>query len=190
MIKSVVFLWVTATLLGYGQHIIDIKAELDDSSKSLNLRQTIQYKNQSNDTLTQIALVDWIHPYVSKKSPLARRFAESFKKNLHLATDRERGGTQINQVLNDRFNALSWHRDTLVDVVLVDLDKPLYPGENTSVFLNYKVYLPHNKFTSMGYDPQGDYRLTDWYLTPAFRDKSTWIAYPNLAIDRPTLPFS
>ena len=190
MIKSVVFLWVTATLLGYGQHIIDIKAELDDSSKSLNLRQTIQYKNQSNDTLTQIALVDWIHPYVSKKSPLARRFAESFKKNLHLATDRERGGTQINQVLNDRFNSLSWHRDTLVDVVLVDLDKPLYPGENTSIFLNYKVYLPHNKFTSMGYDPQGDYRLTDWYLTPAFRDKSTWIAYPNLAIDRPTLPFS
>jgi hypothetical protein len=99
IIKSVVFLWIITTLLGYGQHIIDIKAELDDSSKSLNLRQTIHYKNQSHDTLTQIALVDWIHPYVSKKSPLARRFAESFKKNLHLATDRERAVHRLTRCL-------------------------------------------------------------------------------------------
>lgn len=185
-----VFLWITGTLLTFGQHVIDIKAELDDLSKSLNLRQTIHYHNQSKDTLNQIALVDWIHPYVSKKSPLARRFAESFKKNLHLATDRERGGTQINQVLDDRFIALSWSRDTLVDLVLVDLEKPLLPGEKTSVFLNYRVYLPHKKFTSKGYGPQGDYRLTDWYLTPALRGIGSWIAYPNLDIDRPSLPFS
>ena len=87
------YLYLALPLLGIGQHVNKISASLNSETKEIKIQQEFTYKNQSADTLSVLYFNDWSNAYAQKDSPLASRFADDFKKNLHLASKELRGGT-------------------------------------------------------------------------------------------------
>lgn len=74
--------------VGLCQNSMDIKAGFDLDNDEVHILQEITYRNDSKDSLRSIYLSDWSNSYSSKSSPLARRFAEEYNNNFHLAKRR------------------------------------------------------------------------------------------------------
>ncbi|MGB7393046.1 MAG: metalloprotease, partial [Pricia sp.] len=162
----------------FAQHENILTAHLDGTSKEITIQQELRYENSSNTTLKTLYFNDWANAYSSKKTGLAKSFAEEFKKSLHLAKEQERGYTKIMSAVDAEYRGLQWERTKGMDILKVDLNEPLAPGETAKLFLTYVVKLPEDKFTPYGYGKNNTYYLKDWYLTPAVFD-GKWHLYPN-----------
>jgi len=183
-LKSPILKFLFALLLFFGigrlcaQHENILTAKLDGKTKEITIQQEFLYKNTSDSTLDVLYFNDWANAYANKNTGLAKRFAEEFKKSLHLAKKSERGYTTITSVVDDAYRGLEWERTKEEDILKIKLNAPLPPGESTKLFLTYTVQLPENKFTPYGYGKNNTYYLKDWYLTPAVFD-GVWHLYSN-----------
>ncbi len=160
------------------QHNNTLTVDLEGDSKMLKVQQVFIYKNSSRDTLHELYFNDWAHAYSNKNTALAKRFAEDFKKSLHLAKKEERGFTEIISTVDDEYRGISWKRISGKDIIKFILNKPLPPGETSKLFVTYEIQLPPNRYTPFGYAPDGGFYLKDWYLTPAVYD-GQWELYSN-----------
>ncbi|WP_202390703.1 aminopeptidase [Flavobacterium sp. Sd200] len=162
---------------------MDVSVNTD--TKTATVKQQIIYFNQSNDTLKYIILNDWNNAYSSKDTPLARHFTDQFIKAFHLAKDFERGSTTINTATDKHGYILQWKRpEGHPDVVKIQLNTSLYPGQKTTLNFSYEVKLPNERFTKFGFDDKtGAFNLRDWYLTPARFDNHAFAIYSNENID-------
>lgn len=161
----------------FGQHSNTLTADLNEDTKVVHVQQEFVYANTSRDTLHQLYFNDWANAYSTKQTALAKRFAEDFKKSLHLAKDEERGYTEIISVVDDEYRGISWKRPK-EDIIMFVLNKPLPPGGTSKIFVTYDIKLPPNKYTPYGFEPGGGYYLKDWYLTPAVYEDQ-WLLYSN-----------
>ena len=177
-----IILLVTNITIGYAQYNTNLTVSLNEYTKELDIKQEFTYFNKSNYNLGVIYFNDWANAYSDKNTALAKRFAQEFKKSLHLAKADERGKTTITSVVDETYNGLEWSRTEGKDIVKVTLKDILPPGESTKIHITYKVKLPPNKYTPYGYDNKGDYYLKDWYLTPAVYD-GKWHLYSNKNIE-------
>lgn len=173
---------VLLSFLGIGrlsaQHQNILTAVLDGETKEISVQQEFIYENSSSTTLNTVYFNDWANAYASKSTGLAKRFEEEFKRSLHLAKNEERGYTTIMSVVDNAYRGLQWERTKEEDILKIQLNAPLPPGESTKLFLTYTVKLPENKFTPYGYGKNNTYYLKDWYLTPAVFD-GVWHLYSN-----------
>ncbi|WP_394749107.1 gluzincin family metallopeptidase [Spongiimicrobium salis] len=175
----VFLLFILGVNASNGQHTNIMNATLDDDTKTIRIKQEFTYLNSSKDTLNTIYFNDWNHAYSDKNTPLAKRFAEQFKKSLHLAKDKDRGRTDIVSVVTKNHVGLKWERTKELDVVKLELETPIAPWQSTTVFLTYTVKLPPRKYTAYGYSSNSRYYLKDWYLTPAVYRDGDWLLYSN-----------
>ena len=95
LLKFLVLFFLFGLFHGIAQHTNTLKATLEEETRDINIQQEFTYQNSSQDTLHELYFNDWTHAYSDKKTALAKRFAEDFKKSLHLAKPEERGSTQI-----------------------------------------------------------------------------------------------
>ncbi len=166
-------LWVSMA-----QHVNTITANLNGETKEIDIQQEFTYKNTSQKTLNTLYFNDWANAYSNKNTGLAKRFAQQFKKNLHLIKDSERGFTTIMSAVDDEYRGLHWSHTSGQDIIKIKLNKPLAPNQTAKLFITYTVKLPPNKFTTYGYNNKNEYFLKDWYLTPAVFD-GKWHLYSN-----------
>ncbi|PCJ95022.1 MAG: metalloprotease [Flavobacteriaceae bacterium] len=146
----------------------------------MSIQQQFVYANNSNDSLSTLYFNDWTHAYTNKNTALAKRFADEFKKSIHLAKDYDRGYTDIISIVSSGYQGLIWERVKGSDIIKIELGRPLASGASTSLFLTYTVKLPPNKFTPYGYNNKNEYYLKDWYLTPAvYNGNGEWNLYSN-----------
>jgi hypothetical protein len=161
------------------QHYIAIDGTLDAENKVISIQQEITYTNSSKDTLQELFLHDWANSFNSKTTPLGERFSEDFLKRFYFAKDYERGATAIETITDQSKNSLTWERSNKTpDIIKLDIDKPLYPGNSFTFSLTYKVKLPSEKFTRYGYHKDGDISLKYWYIVPAVYD-TKWNTYSH-----------
>jgi len=170
------------TSYGLAQHTNTVNATLNGDTNEISIQQEFRYVNTSNDTLNVLYFNDWASSYASKKTALAKRFAEEFKRNLHLAKDGERGKTTILSIVDDKYTGMLWHRTDAIDIIEVKTNRPLIPGDSAHIFITYSVKLPPNKYTPYGYNSAGGYYLKDWYLTPVVYD-GEWLSYSNVGLE-------
>ena len=131
-LKMLLPVLLTLPFTGEAQNRIEITARLVESDKTLFIQQDIYFKNNSNDTLTQLYFNDWAHSFSSKQSKLGRRFAENYDRRFHLADDYARGASKINTIIGERFSNLSFKRlEDAEDVLEINLLEPLPPGQTT-----------------------------------------------------------
>ncbi len=161
-----------------GQHVNTVTANLNGETKEIDIQQEFTYKNTSQKTLNSLYFNDWANAYSNKNTGLAKRFAQQFKKSLHLAKDSERGFTTIMSAVDDEYRGLHWSHTAEQDIIKVKLNKPLAPNQTAKLFITYTVKLPPSKFTPYGYNNKNEYFLKDWYLTPAVFD-GKWHLYSN-----------
>jgi len=160
------------------QHQININATLVPESKTIVVEQELIYKNNSDSILKEIYLNDWANSFSSKKTPLAKRFAENYQASFHFENNKNRGHTQIIKINNSIDEPLDWKRRSQLDIVKVELDKKLLPGEEYTLKLEYKIILPDDKFTRYGITKDGAIKIRYWYLAPAVFDQK-WQIYSN-----------
>jgi hypothetical protein len=166
----------------FGQNKIDLKAKFDIENKSIKIVQFISYKNTSTDTLKTIYLNDWNNSYSTKKTPLAKRIADEYKNDFHLAKNEDRGFSVVTSIKqNDAVLSFSPLKNQM-DVLKVNLVKPAYPNDIYAIKLEYRVQIPNSKFTSYGITDTGDLNLRYWYFTPAVYD-GKWHYYSNKDLD-------
>lgn len=173
--------------ISFGQNKIDLKAVFDVKNKQINIHQTIEYQNDSHDTLQSIYLNDWSHSFSSKKTPLAERLAEEYKNEFHLAKDHDRGFTKINSITQNGENLVFSRLKGQIDVLKVKLSEPLKSGDSYTIQLEYTVQVASNKFTSYGLTKSGDFNLRYWYITPAIYN-GDWQYYSNKDLDDLYIP--
>lgn len=163
----------------FAQHENILTANLDSETKTIDIQQEFIYHNDSEDTLNVLYFNDWANAYSDKTTALAQRFAEEFRKSLHLADGEDRGATEIISIVDDDYRGLRWNRLGGKDLVQVHLANPLPPGGQARIFMNYEVRLPPNRYTPYGYNNRGGFYLKDWYLSPAVYENGDWKLYSN-----------
>ena len=168
----------TGLQIALSQHTNTLSVRLNGETKELNIQQEFIYVNSSKSTLEELYFNDWAHAYSNKNTGLAKRFAQEFKKSLHLAKDNERGRTTILSAVDDEYRGLRWERTAEKDLIKITLNQPLLPGEKVQLFMTYTVQLPPDKYTPYGYNNRDEYYLKDWYLSPAVFD-GKWNLYSN-----------
>jgi len=176
-------------LAGFSQNKIDLKAKFDIENKSIEIVQTITYQNTSKDTLSTIYLSDWNNSYSTKKTALATRIADEYKNDFHLAKNEDRGFSVVTLAKqNDAVLTYSPVKNQM-DILQVNLVKPVNPDESYTIKLEYRVQVPNSKFTRYGITDTGDLNLRYWYFTPAIYD-GEWQYYSNKDLDDLYIPLA
>lgn len=156
---------------------MNVEAILLQDGKTLFIKQEINYLNDSKETLNFIYLYDWINAFSDKNSALGQSFSEEFVRKFHFASEEERGGTKI-KTLSHQNQELIWKRPQgFADVIQIKLKKPLLPGQNFKLYIEYEIAVPSTRFTSFGIDDDG-LKLKYWLLKPAFYHEK-WYVYPH-----------
>lgn len=171
-----ILLWLVQGL--YGQSSTNINAQLEEDTKTININQTINLTNTSEDVWTEIYLTDWANSFSSKTTPLARRFTEYFEKKFHLAPDDDRGYTEIKSISNTSDIFQYTRPEEHPDIIKVILKKPLKPQESINLTLDYRVILPDARFTDYGVTKSKEYNLRYWFISPAVYNQG-WQYYSN-----------
>jgi hypothetical protein len=160
---------------------VEMIISLDAATSVFDIDQSIFYTNHSQDTLDNIVLQDWNHAFSDKDSPLGKRFLENYSNKFYFTSDKNRGYTDIKS-LHVENQSLMWHRDTMaIDQIHVKLLHPLRPKQTVKIDIQYKLKLPHTKFTGYGKNKEG-FHLKNWYLIPAVY-KDRWKPLSHLDID-------
>ncbi|WP_324719246.1 metalloprotease [Salinimicrobium sp. HB62] len=165
-----------------------MKAELNDSIKSLYIQQTLEYRNMSNDTLHEIYLSDWMNAFSDSRTPLARRFYEDYDRSFHFARQEKRGGTTMNSIMGDSFDLLEWERPKgQPDLIKIIPKQPVAPREKYVINLNYSVKIPSDEFTRYGYQNNGNYGMRYWFIVPGVYNDG-WQVYSHKNLNDLYLP--
>ncbi|TYB79949.1 M1 family metallopeptidase [Bizionia myxarmorum] len=158
-------------------------------NNQIKISQEITYFNTSQDTLQTIYLNDWGNSFATKDTPLAKRFSEEFKTEFHFAKNEDRGYSVITDIHQNgselKFDRVKDH----IDVIKVELDTPLLPNNSYTIYLNYIVQVPNDKFTRYGVTSTGDYNLRFWYITPAIYN-GAWKYSSNKDLDDMFVPLA
>ena len=163
----------------FAQHSTTVKAVLNDSTKVLYIQQRLEYFNKSNDTLKEIYLNDWMNAFSDTRTPLARRFFEEYDRNFHFARKEKRGGTTINSIATPSSENLTWSRPPgHPDLLVIQPDHDLLPGEKFTMVLNYAIKIPSDDFTRYGFSNKGRYQLRYWFISPGMY-KDGWQVYSH-----------
>lgn len=161
--------------------------EIDSDKKILTVLQELTFYNQTNDTLTNIVLNDWINGYTSKNTPLGKRFSDEFERSFQLANEKERGRTSNITIIDQNNTFLTWERDdNNPDVIQIRLREKLLPNQKLKLNLTYFVKIPSDKFTKYGYGENGKMYLKNCFLVPARYENNAFVKYANLNLDDST----
>ena len=158
--------------------------DVNNEKKELTVNQELTFFNQTNDTLTNIVLNDWMNGYNSKNTPLAARFSDEFERSFHLAKEKERGRTSNINIIDESKTSLTWERDkNYPDVIQIRLKEKLLPNQKITFTLTYTVKIPSDKFTKYGYGDDGKMYLKNCFLVPARYENKAFVKYDNLNLD-------
>ena len=170
------------------QNTIDINAVVDVETKTISISQSIVYKNDSNDVLSEIYLNDWNNSYSTKSTPLAKRFEEEFSTKFHLAKSEQRGYTIVTSIKNKANEQLEYSNlEDHPDIIKVVLKNHLLPGESYHLSLKYLLVIPDATFTGYGFTKSKDFELKYWYITPTVYN-GKWNYYSNKNLDDLFIP--
>ena len=182
--KKLVYLLLLICLNTLAQHQSKLKVEVDNIEHVLYVKQELVYNNQSNQTLIFIALNNWNNAYSNKNTPLAKRFSDEFIRSFHVAPNSDRGTTLDIKITNENKQNLEFNtEENNSDIIEIKLDKPILPNEKRTIYLDYKIKIPNQKFTSFGFNDKNEILLKNWYLTPARFENNTFVKYNNLNLD-------
>jgi len=164
----------------YWQQEADYKIEvsLNDTLNQLNAFITIDYTNNSPQTLDFIYLHLWPNAYRNQSTPLAKQMLENGKTSFWYSKESERGFIDS---LNFKVNAetCKWQYSSASgEICKVFLNQPIKTGEKVRISTPFRVKLPET-FSRMGHIGQS-YQITQWYPKPAVYDKYGWHPIPYL----------
>lgn len=184
MNKMIIFLACCFSLkgiaqTGYWQQEVkyDISVTLNDKNHSLNGHISIDYTNQSPDTLFFIYFHLWPNAYKNDSTALATQLSHEIESRKKLE-NAERGFIDsLSFTANGKLAIVEKDLQN-IDIVKVVLASPLLPGQSINITTPFYIKLP-SYFSRSGHDGQ-QYMICQWYPKPAVYDRKGWHAFPYL----------
>ncbi|HPI54725.1 MAG TPA: M1 family metallopeptidase, partial [Chitinophagaceae bacterium] len=155
-----------------------IDVQLDDQSHILRGFETITYTNQSPDTLRYIFMHLYPNAFKNDKSDYTEQQVLQGRTEFYFSSDDDKGfiDSLDFRVNNDPVAVSNFN--TREDVQMLELNKPLLPGQQMTITTPFRVVLPLI-FSRMGHEGQR-YQISQWYPKPAVYDSKGWHPYPYL----------
>jgi len=178
----ILFLFSTQILFAktYFQQQVNYKIDvrLNDVAHTLHASETIEYTNNSTDTLTFIYFHLWANAY-QKNSALDKQMLNDGDSKLHFAKEKDKGFIDSLNFTNNT-QKLRWEYDAKHhDICKVYLTNPLLPNKSIQISTPFFVKLPSAKISRLGHIEQF-YAITQWYPKPAVYDGNGWNQMPYL----------
>ena len=176
-------------VLNSQENVYQINALFDLENKKIKIKQNLKFFNNSNIELDFLILNDWANSYSNSKSPLGKRLSEEYSLKFQRSTKKQRGNTNIRKIYNE--NELKYHRiKNKIDIVKIDLPKPLKPGDSISFSIDYSINLPNDNFTGYGISKSLNINIRDWYFTFSMLKDDKWVMESNLDLNDLSHDFS
>ena len=147
-ISVAIFLFLGFVHISAQKDSIYIDAKLSSDRKILEVEQRIVYHNQTEKSLENIKLLNWIGAYKNRKTPLVYRKLEDRNSDLHFAKAKDLGKLLELNIDQNNHSLVIEKKDQ--ENLYVPLQKPLQMGESVVLVLKYKLQLPDKKFTGYG----------------------------------------
>jgi hypothetical protein len=156
-----------------------IHVTLDDSRNELNAFETIEYTNNSQDSLQFLFFHLWPNAYLGNNTALARQlFCLNGKQKLF--NDPELRGfiDSLDFKIDDQiaeWNPLAGQPD----ICKIILNKSLKPGDSIKISTPFHVKIPKGVTSRLGHIGES-YQISQWYPKPAVYDRLGWHQMPYL----------
>jgi hypothetical protein len=158
-----------------------IAVQLNDVKHSLSANITIDYKNNSKDTLFEIWMHLWPNAYKNRDTELSKQELIKGSNKIYFAKDDDRGYIDSLAFKIDNKKVVVQPHPKWIDACKLILHKPLLPGQQITISTPFYVKLPDGKLSRLGHLGQA-YAITQWYPKPAVYDKDGWHVMPYLTI--------
>ena len=164
------------------QHLkYKIDVTLNDREHTLDGFLTLNYKNNSPDTLTYMWFHVWPNAFKNDRTAFSEQQLQNGKSAFYFSGQEQKG--YMNRLdFRSGDNSLEIEDHPLyIDVIKVILSGPLAPGEETVITTPFHVKRPYN-FSRGGHNGTDgqSYQLTQWYPMPAVYDSKGWHPMPYL----------
>ena len=156
----------------------DIQVSLDDHKNTFDGFEKITYFNNSPDTLTYIWFHVWMNAYKNDKTAFSDQKLGNGSTDFYFAEESKRGYTGKLNFRVDNEKVLAETHPKYIDIIKVQLKKPLPPHQSIEITTPFHVKLPYN--FSRGGHVGKDYQITQWYPKPAVYDTKGWHPMPYL----------
>ncbi len=157
----------------------EIHVSLNDTAHSLSANITIDYTNNSPQTLNYLMFHLWPNAYKNEGTALGQQFLDMGETAFYYADDSLRGFIDSLDFQVDG-KVIKWNlTEEHIDIARLNLYKPLKPGETIKITTPFYVKIPSADFSRLGHTDQA-YYITQWYPKPAVYDRNGWNAFPYL----------
>lgn len=155
-----------------------IDVTLNDTDNTLDAFETIQYTNNSPDTLHFIWFHLWPNAYKNDQTAFSEQLLRLDRTDFYFSNESKRGYiNRLNFKVNNKTAVLE--DDSLyIDMAKLILPSPLPPGETIKITTPFHEKIPFN-FSREGY-VNHSYQITQWYPKPAVYDNKGWHPMPYL----------
>jgi hypothetical protein len=158
-------------------HILKVK--VIDSLRTIDVDQTLEYINNSPDTLHQIYIHLWANALSNNTTQFAKQLVRSRDYSFHFSKANQKGGySRISFETQGR--KMSWgNYRNHDDIAVLFPEKPLMPGTAIIINIRYSLIFPDASFSRPGMTAEAIY-ATQWYPKPAVYDHNGWHPMPYL----------
>lgn len=151
----------------------NINVSLNDKLHEINAFQTVEYINNSPDTLHFLYFHLWPNAYSNNNTPLAKQLLRLNGKQ-RLFTDPELKGSIDSLSFEVNGNQVRWNLlPDQPDICQVFLNKPLHPGDSITISTPFRVKIPKGVTSRLGHIGES-YQISQWYPKPAVYDQDGW----------------
>ncbi len=183
LLLCLVLLWpfLKAVSQDYFQQEVNYKihVELNDRKHELNGFESVEYLNNSPDTLTFLYFHLWPNAYSNNSTALARQVF-NMKGKGKLFNDEELKGYIDSLDFEADRSRVQWELlQGSPDICRIILNKPLNPGDTVRITTPFHVKIPKGVTSRLGHIGES-YQISQWYPKPAVYDRTGWHQMPYL----------
>jgi hypothetical protein len=161
------------------QHVAtNISVSLDDRNHMLRGYEKMVYTNNSPDTLIFIYLHLWPNAYKNDRTAYCEQQVQSGNTDFYFAAAEDRGYIDSLKFYVDDERADFFSDGPYIDIVNLQLPKPLLPGQSVTIETPFRVKIP-KLFSRLGHNKQA-YFISQWFPKPAVYDHKGWHPMPYL----------
>jgi|WetSurMetagenome_2_1015567.scaffolds.fasta_scaffold03859_4 hypothetical protein len=156
-----------------------IRVTLNDHKHELNAVESVEYINNSPDTLKFLFFHLWPNAYSNNNTGLAREnFSWNGKEKLF--KDPELQGYIDSLEFEAEGRHIEWFLvPGMPDICKLILNQPLKPGDTIQITTPFHIKVPKGVTSRLGHIGES-YQISQWYPKPAVYDKSGWHQMPYL----------
>ncbi len=156
----------------------NIKVRLDENLHELKAFESIEYINNSPNSLEYIYIHLWPNAYKNNSTAFAKQLVEDGGLEFYFASEKHRGYIDsLDFKINGKQLKWEYHPEH-IDICKVILEEPLKSGEAVTITTPFKVKIPSD-FSRLGHVAQS-YQISQWYPKPAVYDRDGWHEMPYL----------